>query len=99
MPYFPSNEARFNYLQLASDESSAPDDQSIRLALIQRAIEAIRRTQILNDEKPSLVNLNQAGALSEEFLCSLLEAERETTSELFDIQCEAELIREGTKIF
>ena len=67
----------------------------MRSALIHRAIEALRRTQIINEEKPSLVNLNHAGALSEEFLCSLLEAERETTAELFDIQCEAELIKEG----
>lgn len=77
---------------LSENEAS---DNRLKSALIYRAMEAIRRSHVMSEEKQSIMSLNHAGAISEETLLSFLDAEKETSAEIFDIQSEAELIKEG----
>lgn len=73
--------------------------QKLQALLLKRAMEVIRRTQILAAEKPSIMNLNANGALSEGFLKSFQHAELMLADETFFIRTEAERLRPGSLFF
>lgn len=92
--YFPENQARQDYLDaLASDPPA--NDEKLRGLLFKRAVETMVRTKLLQEERPSLLNLCRSGALSETILKSFQAAEKETSEEVFEIQADAEMLHEG----
>ena len=64
-------------------------------ALIRRAMEVIRRSQLLTKEKAPIMALTAQGALSESFISRFLQAEKETVEETFLIKEEAEFLKPG----
>jgi hypothetical protein len=84
-------------------EGGASQDQKLNRAklqnaLLRRAMEAVRRSQVLAGEKGCIMKLNASGALSETFVDSFLRAEKETTDENFIIRHEAEILKPGTPL-
>ena len=71
------------------------DEETLRKALLRRAMTDVRRFVQLNSEKESLYNLMRSGAVSEEMWNEFKEAENEMQLELFDLQAEAETFKEG----
>lgn len=92
--YFPENQAKLEYLE-ASSLDSPTNDEKLRQLLFKRAIEALVRTKLLQEARPSLLSLCRSGALSETILKSFQTAEKETSEEMFEIQVDAEMLHEG----
>src|SRR5438045_1791715 len=62
--YFGKNVAKEEYLMALTSDPPASCEKLTNL-LFRRAIEALSRSEIIREEKPTLLNLNQTGALSE----------------------------------
>jgi hypothetical protein len=92
--YFPENQTRQDYLDALSLDPPA-NDEKLRQLLFKRAIEAMIRSKLLQEERPSLLSLCRSGALSETILKSFQAAEKETSEEIFEIQADAEMLHEG----
>ena len=92
--YFPENQTKLDYIEALTSDPPA-NDEKLRQLLFKRAIESLVRTKLLQEERPSLLNLCRSGALSEIILKSFQTAEKETSEEVFEIQADAEMLHEG----
>lgn len=73
--YFPENKAKADYISAITSENQLPEEK-LRKLLFRRAVEATQRSKTIQDEKPSIISLNNAGALSEDLLKSFNDAEK-----------------------
>ncbi|KAK5112475.1 hypothetical protein LTR62_004232 [Meristemomyces frigidus] len=101
-PWFPAHRQRDIYLSLLhldpSEESSAGDDEKklkrvpdsvLKAALMQRALEDIRRIVQLRSSKQALQTLLQRGSVGDELWQRFLRAEQEMEAEVKDVVNEA----------
>jgi translocation protein SEC66 len=95
-PYFPPHTARNIYLSLlhlsddsTSEKSTKVPDSVLRAALLNRAVEDIRRIFEIRTRKPALAQLLQRGVVGDEIFQRLVRAEQELEIELKDVVAEA----------
>ena len=77
-----------------ASESSVSED-TLRKALLRRAMTDLRRAWQLQDEHDSVRKLMLSGSISEDMWAEFKEAESAMQIELFDLQAEAETFRAG----
>ena len=75
--------------------SDPTNEESLRKALLRRAMTDIRRLWNIHEEKDSVYNLMRSGAISEEMWGEFKQSENELNLELYDLQAEAETFKEG----
>ena len=96
-PYFPPHTSRNIYLSLLHlpNEQKIPDSV-LRAALLNRAVEDIRRIIELRTRKGPLQTLQQRGIVGDEIWQRLLRAEQEMEIEVKDVVSEANALSGGS---
>lgn len=100
-PYFPAHTARNIYLSLMhlpdtdpSNNTKVPDSV-LRAALLNRAVEDVKRIMEIRTRKGALNQLLQRGVVGDEIWQRLLRAEQELEVELKDVVGEANALAPG----
>ncbi|KAI4247686.1 MAG: hypothetical protein L6R40_001272 [Gallowayella cf. fulva] len=101
-PWFGPHLQRDVYLSLlhlepepGKDKSPVVPDGVLKAALLQRAVEDIRRILEVRNAKPALSNLLQRGSVGDDLWQRFLRAEKEIEAELRDVVEEANALQSG----
>ena len=96
-PYFPAHVTRdiyFSLHSLSAEDKKVPDTV-LRAALLNRAVDDIKRVVELRSRKPALQTLLQKGVVGDEIWRRLLRAEAEMEAEVRDVVAEANALSGG----
>lgn len=88
-PYYPAHVERNTYITLLARDPPAPD-AVLKAALVRRAVADVTRALKIREDKPSLQNLLQKGAIGDDLWNSFLAAEKELEVEIVEVMREAE---------
>ncbi|KIY70009.1 translocation protein sec66 [Cylindrobasidium torrendii FP15055 ss-10] len=88
-PYFPAHVERNTYITLLARDPPTPDPV-LKAALVRRAVADVNRALKIREDKPSLQNLLQKGAIGDDLWNSFLAAEKELEVEIVEVMREAE---------
>lgn len=100
-PWFDSHLQRDIYLSLLhtepepGEESPAIPDSVLKAALLERAVEDIRRILSLRTAKPALNTLIQKGSIGEDLWQRFQREEKEMEEEVRDVVTEVQILSQG----
>ncbi|KAI8140153.1 Sec62/63 complex, subunit Sec66 [Fennellomyces sp. T-0311] len=87
-PWFPVNQEKEQYIALLNTDEET-EEHHLKAALLRRAMEAVRRLLLVQQEKPALVQLMRSGHIGDDIWHDFQIAEQETMTEIQEILAEA----------
>ncbi|KAI9496888.1 Sec62/63 complex, subunit Sec66 [Zychaea mexicana] len=87
-PWFPTNQKKEQYIALLNTEEET-SEHHLKAALLGRAMEAVRRLLVVQQEKPALIELMRSGHIGEDIWRDFQTAEQETMVEVQEVLAEA----------
>ncbi|KAI7847123.1 Sec62/63 complex, subunit Sec66, partial [Circinella umbellata] len=99
-PWFPENQEKEQYIALLNSEPETSEEQ-LKAALLRRAMEAMRRYSIINQEQAALVELMRTGHITDDIWHDFKASQDETVLEIKEVIEEGNTYAEGwgTSVF
>ncbi|KAI9503134.1 Sec62/63 complex, subunit Sec66, partial [Coemansia spiralis] len=94
-PSHPERDIYYSLIELKKSNSDAVPSETLRSALLRRAMTDIMRAIELKMNKQTLTNLVKSGAMSEELMLQFSAAEVENEGEMMSVVQEAEKLQKG----
>lgn len=94
-PWFPEGHPARDIYQTLVSADPAPPEVVLKAALLNRAMDDVRRIIRLRDDKQALGTLLQKGSIGDETMARFSLAEKELEAEILDVVSEANTFKEG----